>query len=161
MTQPTLAPSDLLEIAKEVIRLNRNNLENLSLTGSLMLWHNVIETRREPTDIDFVCNWICEKGEGFPLVPSGFRLYNRDGGGSCVHATTFINDEAGVKIDFMVSEHEESFTEDGIQCASITGLVQAKLNFAMNDLNEESRRKHLEDVAYLFNHNNLGITNLY
>ena len=141
----------LLEIAKNVIAMNTGI--NAALTGSLLLVHSDYRTRREASDIDIICDTLCAKEEGSPNVPAGFTIVEMDGGGSEVDSIVYQNEE-GVKIDFMWSD-ESKKTINGILCGSPEYLVRAKLSFARNDKTEESRQKHLDDVLYLINENDI------
>ena len=140
-----------LEIAKEVIEKNKEL--SAKLTGSLMLNHLGLSTRREIGDIDIICEFLCEQedSEGFPWVPKGFKLTGMDGGRSEVDAIQFINED-GLKIEFMASD-EIGELVDGVPCASVVELVSAKLTYSRNDRSEESRLKHLDDVIYLLSNN--------
>ena len=141
----------LLEIARTVIEMN-TDIE-AALTGSLMLLHNSYRIRREATDIDIICSNLCEKDNGSPNVPDGFKLLERDGSGSNVESVVYKNEE-GIKIDFMFSE-ERRETIDGILCGSVENLVRAKLGFAESDKDDESRMKHLKDIIYLIDNNDM------
>lgn len=142
---------ELLEIAKEVIQKNKNICAKL--TGSLMLYHRDIITRRKSVDIDIICNVLGEErnSEGFPWVPEGFKLNDMNGSRSEVEVIQFINED-GLKIEFMLSE-EMGEIVDGIPCGDVKELVFAKLTYSRNDKNEESRLKHLDDVIYLLSNN--------
>lgn len=144
----------LLEIAKNVIAMN-TEIE-AALTGSLLLVHNEFRIRREATDIDIICDVLCEKGSGSPNVPAGFKLFEREGSGSDVESVVYKNEE-GIKIDFMWSD-ESKKTINGILCGSPENLVRAKLGFARSDKTEESRIKHLEDVIYLIDMNDIELS---
>ena len=142
---------ELLEIAKEVLRVNSGL--NAKLSGSLMLFAMDLNKRRPATDIDIICEWLGEEkdAEGFPWVPKGFKLNNMDGSRSQVESMQFINDE-GIKIEFMVSgEMGENIS--GLHCADLSMMVLAKLNYAKNDTTPESREKHLDDLIYLLKNN--------
>ena len=143
---------ELLEIAKEVLRANSDLRAKLS--GSLMLFAMELNKRRPATDIDIICEWLGEKNdeEGFPLVPKGFKLNDMDGSRSQVEAMQFINDE-GIKIEFMTSPGEIGEKVNDINCAELSIMVLAKLNYAKNDLTPESRDKHLDDLIYLLKNN--------
>ena len=141
----------LLEIAKEVISLNENLGARLS--GSLMLAVMGINKRREANDIDIICDCLCEKEEGFPFVPKEFSVVLTDGIRSEVEAVQFKNAD-GLKIEFMYSDEE--ITEiDGISCGELKMLIEAKQRYAANDLNNESRQKHSEDLEFLFKNNQI------
>ncbi len=141
----------LLEIAKTVIEMNADI--EAALTGSLLLLHDSYRIRREATDIDIICIALCETHFGSPNVPDGFKLLERDGSGSNVESVVYKNEE-GIKIDFMFSE-ERRETIDEIFCGSVENLVREKLGFARNDKDEESRMKHLQDVIYLIDNNDM------
>lgn len=139
----------LLEIAKEVIELNENLGARLS--GSLMLAVMGINKRREASDIDIICDYLCEKEEGFPFVPNGFSVVIIDGTRSEVEAVQFKNSD-GLKIEFMYSD-EKTAEINGINCGELKMLIDAKQRYAANDSNNESRRKHVKDLDYLFKNN--------
>ena len=141
----------LLEIAKTVIEMN-TGIE-AALTGSLLLLHDSYRIRREATDIDIICSNLCEEDNGSPNVPDGFKLLERDGSGSNVESVVYKNEE-GIKIDFMFSE-ERRETIDGVLCGSVENLVRAKLGFAESDKDDESRMKHLKDIIYLIDNNDM------
>ena len=141
----------LLEIAKEIISLNRDL--DARLTGSLMLAIMGINKRREASDIDIIYTYLCEKDDGFPCVPKGFKLVSMDGNRSEVDAVQFKN-ESGLKIEFMYSE--EAVEEiNGIKCGELKYLIEAKQLYAKNDLNDESRQKHIDDLEYLYKNNDI------
>lgn len=139
----------LLEIAKEVINLNENLGARLS--GSLMLAVMGINKRREANDIDIICDYLCEKEEGFPFMPKDFSVVLIDGTRSEVEVVQFKNSD-DLKVEFMYSD-EETTEIDGISCGELKMLIDAKQRYAANDLNTESRQKHAEDLAYLFENN--------
>lgn len=145
----TLNEEKLIEIAKEVISLNRHLKAKLS--GSLSLCVLGINKQHEAKDIDIICDYLCEMDEGYPLVPNGFKRKTIYGSASQVDAIQFEN-EAGVKIDFMVSE-EPSVLVDGIQVCLLQYTILAKLKYCINDKNSESAQKHLGDVIFLFDNN--------
>lgn len=141
----------LLEIAKEVQRLNKYNIEGLKLTGSLMLYVRGLNKKREATDIDFVSDEIYEDGQGFPIVPEGFELNKQEGGRSSIKCIQFINED-GVKIEFMQS-YEHGALVDDILCANVQDMLYAKLKYIQN--NTDAKTKHMDDLLYLFSHNEL------
>ena len=143
----------LLDIAKEVILLNEHL--GAMLTGSLMLSVRGINKRREATDIDIICSYLCEGKDGYPLVPTGFRENKMSGAKSQVDAIKFQNGE-GVSIDFMVSE-ECGVEIDGIMCGSVEFLISAKKKYIENDKNEESRKKHELDLTFLYENNTINL----
>lgn len=145
---------ELFEIAKEVVRLNKS-IYTLKLTGSLMLWARGHSKRRMANDIDFVCDSLCEEGDGHPVAPAGFFITSVDGTRSRVGCVQFQN-EAGVKIEFMASEEHTSEYIDGVPCAGLQGLILAKLNYARFDITPESAIKHLDDLIYLFENNEIS-----
>ena len=142
---------DLLAIAREVVNMNKDL--GAALTGSLMLANDGIDKRREATDIDIICDFLRESGEGYPSVPTGFRPVGRSGRGSAVNSIQFVNAE-GVKLDFMYSEEVKNF-RNGILCGSVKMLMLAKTHFGRDDKTEESRHKHLDDLAYLLARNSV------
>ena len=144
----------LLEIAKNVIAMNTEI--GSALTGSLLLIHNGFRIRREATDIDIICDYLYEKWPGSPKVPDGFKLFERDGNGSYAESVVYKNEE-GIKIDFMLSG-ESKKTVNGILCGSLENLVREKLGFARTDKTEESRTKHLVDVIYLIDMNDIELS---
>lgn len=144
----------LFEIAKKVISLNKYNIPDLKLTGSLSLYALGYNKRRKAADIDFICDSIYEKDEGAPIVPSGFRINYQDGNKSQIECLQFINDD-GVKIEFMVSEERYFDDVEGVPCANPQNILLSKLYFVKNDVNEESRMKHLDDVIYFLKNNQL------
>ena len=93
--------TQLLEIAKEIIELNKGI--NAKLTGSLMLAVMGLNKRREAVDIDIICDYLCEKEDGFPIVPKEFKECGIDGSRSEVSAIQFKNSD-GLKVEFMYSE---------------------------------------------------------
>lgn len=143
--------NELLEIAKEVLRVNSDL--GAKLSGSLMLFAMELNKRRQATDIDIICTWLAEEkgAEGFPWVLKGFEMNYMDGSRSQVESMQFVNDE-GVKIEFMASE-EMGDIIDGVYCADLSKMVLAKLSYAKNDKEQESRDKHLDDLIYLFQKN--------
>jgi len=140
----TAKENTLLEIAKQVIDMNYQL--GAALTGSLMLCVRGIVKQREASDIDIICSYLCEKDEGFPIVPKGFKQIDMDGRKSQVDAIAFENSE-GIKIDFLYSD-EKIDDVDGLPCAQITNMMAAKLQYSIHDLSEESRLKHKQDVEF-------------
>lgn len=139
----------LVEIAKQVIELNREL--GAKLTGSLMLAVMGLNKRREAIDIDIICNYLCEKEEGLPCVPKGFKLVGMDGSRSEVNAIQFKNED-GLKIEFMYSE--EILQEiNGVLCGELKYMIDAKKIYSENDMNDISREKHKLDLEYLFENN--------
>jgi len=116
----------LLEIAKEVIELNKNSNLGLKLTGSLMLAHMGINKRRDAVDIDFLVNEdevvADEYSDRCPKVPEGFRM-SYDGEKSCPSAIKFTNGD--ICIDFL-STWEGGEMYDGVNCSYVGYLIQAK-----------------------------------
>lgn len=147
---------ELLEIAKTVLELNSDI--GARLTGSLMLAVRGINKRREAQDIDIICEYLCEKDSGRPIVPSGFREVASNGFASEVNAMQFRNAD-DLKIEFMVSE-EDSDEINGVLCGEVLMLLAAKQRYVLNDKNEESKSKHEQDLAYLFE-NNVGLKEKY
>lgn len=144
----------LFQIAKEVVKLNKRNIPDLKLTGSLSLYALGYVKCRKAADIDFICDSIFEENEGAPIVPNGFRINYQDGTRSQIECLQFINDE-GIKIEFMVSEERYFDDVEGVPCANPQNILLSKLYFAKNDLNEESKMKHLDDVIYFLKNNEL------
>jgi len=139
----------LLEMAREVIS---SNVEiGAKLTGSLMLAVMGINKRREATDIDIICDYMCEKEDGLPNVPKGFSINGMDGSRSEVEAIQFKNAD-GLKIEFMLSD-EMTQEIDGVLCGELKYMIEAKQNYAKNDISDQSREKHELDLAYLFANN--------
>ncbi len=143
----------LLAIAKDVLRLNSDISAKLS--GSLMLALMGLNKRREASDIDIVCDFLHEKEEGLPIVPSGFFIVGMAGSRSAVDAIQFENAE-GLKIEFMYSEESSEIIED-VKCGSLKHLIDAKKSYAKNDISLESKTKHELDLAFLYENNNLTI----
>ena len=110
-----------------------------------------INKRREASDIDIICDYLCEKEEGLPLVPKGFKVVGMDGSRSEVDAVQFKNED-GLKIDFMYSE-EMTQEIGGILCGELKCLIEKKQRYAKNDRNDESREKHGLDLEYLLLNN--------
>jgi len=144
----------LLEIAKEIIELNKFGCLDLKLTGSLMLAHMGINKRREANDIDFlVADYaIAEVGnELCPILPDGFQM-DYEGKRSCPTAIKFINSVSNLSIDFLPT-HEGSEIVDGINCSDVGYLIQAKEMIIEQTPYEETAIKHIEDLEYLYKHN--------
>ena len=139
----------LLEIAKEVI--NDNKDIGAKLTGSLMLSVMNIDKRREASDIDILCDELCEKGVGYPVVPKGFKNPIRKGFKSVVNAIQFVNDE-GIKLEFMFS-NEKSKVINSVACGELLGMIEAKKRYIREDKNIYSFLKHAKDLIYLFSNN--------
>ena len=139
----------LLEIAKETIHLNEHL--GAKLTGSLMLAISGLNKRRDASDIDIICDYLCERDDGFPIVPSEFKEIQMDGSKSEVGAIQFVNKD-GLKIEFMYSE-ELSTEINGVQCGELKWLIDAKRRYSENDKDDESRKKHIDDLKYLFENN--------
>ena len=141
--------TQLLEIAKEIIELNKGI--NAKLTGSLMLAVMGLNKRREAVDIDIICDYLCEKEDGFPIVPKEFKECGIDGSRSEVSAIQFKNSD-GLKVEFMYSE-ETAQEVNGVACGELNWLIEAKQKYAKNDKDEQSKAKHALDLAYLFKNN--------
>jgi len=139
----------LLEIAKEAIELNKEI--GAKLTGSLMLAVMGINKRREATDIDILCDYLCEKDDGVPIAPIGFKLDGIDGSKSDVEAIQFYN-AYDLKIEFMACE-EKTLLIGGVKCGELRCMIEAKQRYAKNDLNDISRQKHIDDLDYLYENN--------
>ena len=146
----------LLEIAKKALCLNKNI--GARLTGSLMLAVMGFNKRREASDIDIVCDYLCENEDGLPIVPVGFKLVEMDGSKSDVNAIQFENEE-GVKIDFLCSEDVPEMPKEvgGIMCGELGCLIEAKRRYAANDKGIVSLAKHELDLVYLFNNNQINL----
>lgn len=143
----------LLEIAKKTLGLNSNI--GAKLTGSLMLSVRGLKKRREASDIDIVCDYLCEHEDGMPIVPTGFKLVEMDGGRSEVDAIQFENKD-GIKIDFLCSD-EMREEVGGVACGELKCLIEAKRFYAANDKDIVSKAKHELDLAYLFNNNQINL----
>ena len=141
--------TQLLEIAKEIIELNKGIKPKL--TGSLMLAVMGLNKRREAVDIDIICDYLCEKEDGFPIVPKEFKECGIDGSRSEVSAIQFKNSD-GLKVEFMYSE-ETAQEVNGVACGGLNWLIEAKQKYAKNDKDEQSKAKHALDLAYLFKNN--------
>ena len=143
----------LLEIAKEVIELNKNSNLSLKLTGSLMLAHMGVNKRREANDIDFLVdeNEVIadEYSDRCPKVPKGF-IMDYEGSRSCPTAIKFTNGE--ISIDFL-SSWEGSDFYDGILCSDVGYLIQAKEMIIRQTIHAETAIKHREDLEYMYEHN--------
>lgn len=139
--------NQLLDIAEKIIWLNQDLKP--ALTGSLMLALRGIEKPREANDIDIICEYLCETDGGLPLMPQGFKIINMNGRKSQVDAIAFENKELGIKVDFMQSNEEIETTEFGIPCGQVKYMIEAKRSYTKNDLSEESRAKHLNDLTFL------------
>lgn len=144
---------ELLNIAINVISMNESI--DAKLSGSLMLSFMGIKKRRESCDIDIICSDLCEEGEGSPVVPKEFKKVSVDGSKSDVSAIQFINKD-GLKIEFMYSE-EEGILFNDIPCGNIEYLIKAKEGYASMDKNEESKEKHMLDLKYLYENNDLKL----
>ena len=141
--------TQLLEIAREIIELNKGI--NAKLTGSLMLAVMGMNKRREAADIDIICDYLCKKEDGFPIVPKEFKECGIDGSRSEVNAIQFKNSD-GLKVEFMYSE-ETAKEINGVACGELNWLIEAKQEYAKNDKDEQSKAKHTLDLAYLFKNN--------
>jgi len=141
----------LLEKAKVILSMNSDI--GAALTGSLMLAFRGIERRREAVDIDIVCEFLCENEEGFPSMPTEYKLSEMEGGKSEVEAIQFISKMDYTKIDFLYSD-EEIECVDGIMLGSVKELIEAKERYAENDKCDESRGKHKLDLVVLWNARN-------
>lgn len=146
----------LLEIAKQVLEMNKENLGKMMLTGSLMLALRGINKRREACDIDILCNQLTASELGCPILPKGFKIVNIDGQKSEVNAVQYKNEE-GLKVEFMFSEDKRSIV-DGIYCAEVVDTLYAKVSYGRNDKADVSRFKHLDDVLYILEHNDAVFT---
>jgi hypothetical protein len=144
---------ELLEIAKNIIKLNEGNIK-MGLTGSLMLALNGINKRREANDIDIVCDILCEKEPGYPILPAGFKRDFMSGEKSAVDVFRFIKDD--IKIDFLYSE-EKIMEVKGVNCGELKLLLNAKKSFSENDKGDESRMKHQLDIEYILKNNDIKL----
>ena len=137
--------NELLEIAKQIIE--DNNDINAALTGSLLLYHLGIETRNTSNDIDIVCDHLAEKDSGYPFMfPNKWKEISMDGRKSQVDAISFECD--GIKVDFLQSD-DKKIVINGINCGSVIKLIERKIYYAKNDLSEESKQKHIDDLKFL------------
>lgn len=146
----------LLEIAKEIIELNKHTCLDLKLTGSLMLTHIGINKRREACDIDFLIDEcvIAEVGnELCPILPDGFQM-DYEGKRSCPTAVKFTNSVMNLSVDFLPT-YEGSEIVDGIRCSDVGYLIQAKEMIIMQSSDPETVRKHTDDLDYLYENNDL------
>ncbi|KAA6303168.1 MAG: hypothetical protein EZS26_000771 [Candidatus Ordinivivax streblomastigis] len=82
--------SELLEIAKEIILLNKDI--SAGLTGSLLLYNMGIEKRRPAKDIDIIVWDLCESDLGLPTMPIGWNMIEMNGSKSEVDAIQFEKD---------------------------------------------------------------------
>ena len=137
----------LLERAKVILSMNSDI--GAALTGSLMLAVRGIERRREAVDVDIICEYIREKEEGFPSMPSEFKVSEIEGGRYEVDAIQFISKIDGLKMDFLYSD-EECEVIDGVNLGSVKELIEAKERYAENDKCDESRGKHQLDLVVLW-----------
>ena len=155
----------LLKIAIEIIELNSEI--NPRLTGSLLLAIKGINKRREAVDIDFVCYGLCEEEDFYPKMPDAFIETDMDGKSSQVDAIRFENKDC-LKVEFMQSYESHDDSDDvlidgdyTIPCGNLTHLIAKKMRYSRNDLNAETKKKHTEDVDYLFaNNTDLPITRI-
>jgi len=123
---------DLLDEAMEFLERN----PRAALTGSLMLNVRGINKRREAHDIDIIVpdindlvlplDWV----QVSPVYPDSVKFQVED-----------------AYVDIMVSPEEKVQVVNGIRCASIGGLIQAKLNFYKQ--NSEASEKHKLDLEFL------------
>jgi len=149
---------ELLEIAKKIIELNKNNVP-MALSGSLMLKLRDIETRRPAHDIDIIVEEpLCEQEEesGYPILPKDFKMSEIDGSRSQVESMQFTQKNSGLKIDFISSD--ERFEEiSGIACGTVYNLICAKIFYMLNDKSHESSEKHRLDLEFLKNKIDINI----
>ena len=142
----------LIEIAKEIIKLNVENIE-MALTGSLMLSLRGINKRRESNDIDIICKFICEKPPGKPNMPKGYVFDCMSGEKSAVNVMRFVSAD-GVKVDLLTSD-EKTEEIQGIYCGQVEKLLDAKYSFSQNDIGKESKEKHELDLEYILANNSI------
>jgi len=141
----------LLEIAKEIITINSDLRP--ALTGSLMLALRGIKKRREASDIDIICENLCEEHEGYPIMPSIWKVGNINGSKSDVDAIQFEHRVSGIKVDFMYSDEKIELVDE-IPCGSIEAMINTKEHYSKHDASEESIKKHSEDIDFIYSNNN-------
>ena len=144
---------ELLEIAKEILELNKNKFLELRLTGSLMLALRGIKKPREAQDIDFLITEDCvaKKDEDYcPIMPVGFFMdYN--GKASSPDCIYFTKDK--LKVDFIPSWEKAEYVNN-IQCASVDACLDAKYTYTLEDVKDVAD-KHFKDIEYIEDHNKL------
>jgi len=151
----------LLDIAISIIELNPDI--NPRITGSLLLALKGINKRREAQDVDFVCDDLCETESGYPIMPKGFKEVGMDGRRSCVEAIQFINED-GLKIEFMqnceTNDDGDNVIIDSdyiVPCGKLYIMILRKQTYIVRDLSEESKKKHSDDLEFLFANNDNAI----
>ena len=139
--EPIYGFKKMVRLAKEVVDLNKNI--SPAVTGSLMLKLRGYDIGREPVDLDIIVSELYNTKEGRPIVPEGFKLKSVDSGSSPESMKYF--DENGFKIEFLFSV-EDVDEVDGIPLGGVRELLLAKIKYGLGDNNENSRKKHLNDI---------------
>jgi len=147
---------NLLEIAKQVLELNKDSIGKAMLTGSLMLAVRGLNKAREAGGIDILCSNLTASEVGHPIMPKEYKLVTIDGMKSEVNAIQFKNED-GIKVEFMYSEEPRDLV-DGVYCTQVNDMLYAKVLYSSRDKNEESRKKHIADVLYFLEHNDAVYT---
>ena len=131
---------ELLDLAIEVMDLNKTF--SPILTGSLMLYVRGIDKRRDSHDIDILIGVHPIDFISDIIVPNGFYQC------SPAYPESVKFKKNDIIIDFLYSEE---FPENinGINCANVKLLLDAKYNYYLNDENLGSREKHRLDLEYL------------
>ena len=139
-----------------------------TLSGSSALFLQDLKLPRPPKDIDIVVDELDRPSDAFSNyideVDSYNVLYNSEIISSHAedYQTLKIRLENGVIIDIitqnpLVKESHIQYVHDNItyKISDYSSILYAKIQFGLNDKNEDSKLKHLTDVAYIIKENQL------
>lgn len=139
-----------------------------TLSGSSALFLQDFKLPRPPKDIDIVVDELDRPRDAFSNyideVDSSNVLYNSEIISSITdeYQTLKIRLENGVIIDMitqnpLVKETYITYVHAGIKykISDYSSILYAKVQFGLNDKNQDSKLKHLTDVAYIIKENQL------
>lgn len=152
----TKTEKQLLEVAKQILKLNENRGLDIKLTGSLMLALRNIKKPREAHDIYFLITEECvasENDDWCPVMPKGF-LMDYEGNRSSPDCIKFTNEDMNIQVDF-IPAWEETEVVCGIPCGNVESCIAAKQEYADKDKSIESKNKHERDLEFIKKHNAL------
>lgn len=134
----------LLGIYLEIQAMNEGKV---GLTGSLLLAFKDLPKARKAKDVDMVCS-----DPQSVVINSNFANAGEEQKGSDGYCRKLIHKATGTRIDILGSgEPIGKSVNYGLEVntGSVELMMEAKESYSDNDLNEESRKKHCDDLDFL------------
>ena len=163
------------EVLKVINILNEILDGNMIVTGSVALDLNNIIIRRNPVDIDIIVDkkhidniYFTEKygnnvisvvefdDNGSETIYANMKLLVNNIKVDVLVSTTY-DEELDTSTTYLALDYDPTTSKGAYNISDTNNILNAKIEYGLNDTNAISKLKHLEDVVYIIANNNLLI----